>query len=83
MKKIVLIAAAAGLMTLAACNKPADTAMTNNEADMVATMDNTADNLSDMAAATSNDAASNALDNAADSVKAASDNVTAAATNGQ
>ena len=32
MKKIAFIVAAAGLMTLAACNKPADTAVDNNVA---------------------------------------------------
>ncbi len=63
MKKIVLIAAAAGLMSLAACNKPAETA-TNNTADMMA-MDNSAMGMENAADATSNETVANAMDNAA------------------
>lgn len=82
MKKIAFVLAAAGLMSLAACNKPAETTAVNNEADMAA-MDNTAESLDNMAAATTNDAAAAALSNASDSVSAASSNVAAAAANGQ
>ena len=81
MKKIAFVLVAAGLMSLAACHKPADTA-TNNEAE-VSALDNTAANIDDMAAATTNDVAANALENASASVSAASDNIAAAAKNGQ
>ena len=64
MKKIVLIAAAAGLISLAACNKPTD-AGANNEAAVTA-MDNTAGTIDDTANATSNDTITNALDTAPD-----------------
>jgi len=83
MKKIAFVLVAAGLMSLAACNKPAATAATNNEAEMTATLDNTASNIDDMAAATTNEAAANALENASASVTAASDNISAASKNGQ
>jgi len=83
MKKIAFVLVAAGLMSLAACHKPAETATTNNEADMAATLDNTASNMDDMAAATTNGAAANAMENASASMSAASDNLTAAAKNGQ
>jgi hypothetical protein len=62
MKKIVLIAAAAGLMSLAACNKPADTTV-NNAADAVA-IDNTAAVMEDTSNATANEAVANAMDSA-------------------
>jgi hypothetical protein len=62
MKKIVLIAAAAGLMSLAACNKPADTT-TNNAADAVA-IDNTAAVMEDTSNATTNEVVGNAMDSA-------------------
>ena len=48
MKKIAFVLAAAGLMSLAACNKPADTTAVNNEADM-AVMDNSANAMDTMA----------------------------------
>lgn len=60
MKKIVLIAAAAGLMSLAACNKPADTSA-NNAAD-AAVIDNTAAVMEDTSNATTNEAVGNAMD---------------------
>ena len=47
MKKIAFVLAAAGLMSLAACHKPADTAV-NNDAEMTA-MDNSASNMDTMA----------------------------------
>jgi len=65
MKKIVLIAAAAGLMSLAACNKPADTT-TNNVADQAAVIDNTAGAMEDTSNATANEAVANAMDSAAE-----------------
>lgn len=82
MKKIAFVLAAAGLMSLAACQKAADTTVTNNEAE-VSALDNTAASLDNMSDATTNDAAAMALDNASASVSAASDNVAAAAANGQ
>ncbi|MDB5710974.1 MAG: hypothetical protein JWL96_3044 [Sphingomonas bacterium] len=60
MKKIVLIAAAAGLMSLAACNKPADTSA-NNAAD-AAVIDNTAGVMEDTSNATTNEVVGNAMD---------------------
>ena len=60
MKKIVLIAAAAGLMSLAACNKPADTTV-NNAAD-AAVIDNTAGVMEDTSNATTNEVVGNAMD---------------------
>jgi hypothetical protein len=62
MKKIAFVLVAAGLMSLAACHKPAETA-TNNEADM-ATMDNSADNVDTMAANSTEATANVAMDNA-------------------
>ena len=62
MKKIVLIAAAAGLISLAACNKPADTSV-NNAADLSA-MDNTAGAMEDTSNATTNEVVGNAMDSA-------------------
>jgi len=80
MKKIAFVLAAAGLMSLAACHKAADTTAVNNEAE-VSTLDNTAAGLDNMAAATTNDVAANALENASASVSAASDNIAASSTN--
>jgi len=48
MKKIAFVLAAAGLMSLAACHKAADTTVVNNEADM-AVMDNSANTMDTMA----------------------------------
>jgi len=48
MKKIAFVLAAAGLMSLAACHKAADTTAVNNEADM-AVMDNAANGIDSMA----------------------------------
>ena len=80
MKKLSFVLAAAGLMSLAACHKAADTTAVNNEAE-VSTLDNTAAGLDNMAAATTNDVAANALENASASVSAASDNIAASSTN--
>ncbi len=60
MKKIVLIAAAAGLMSLAACNKSPE-ATTNNTADAMA-LDNTAMGMENASDATSNAVVENAMD---------------------
>ena len=48
MKKLSFVLAAAGLMSLAACHKAADTTAVNNEADM-AVMDNSASTMDNMA----------------------------------
>lgn len=75
MKKIVLVAAAAGLMSLAACgsNTPAENAA-EVQADNLEMM---ADNMEDMADATSNETAEAMYENAADNLEEAADNVTA------
>ena len=62
MKKIAFVLVAAGLMSLAACHKPAETA-TNNEAEM-ATMDNTADNMEVMSTNSTEMTANATMDNA-------------------
>ncbi len=77
MKKMTIILAAAGLMSLAACNKSPEAAAVLNNADVIAdNLSAQADNLSDQADALGNnasDAVSNAaasLDNAADTIRA-------------
>ncbi|MGN6375808.1 MAG: hypothetical protein ACTHMG_09665 [Sphingomonas sp.] len=76
MKKIAFIVAAAGLMTLAACNKSPEASAVENNADAVASnMETQADNLDAMADNTSNGAAADQLENAADNMNAAADNV--------
>jgi hypothetical protein len=70
MKKIVLIAAAAGLMSLAAFNKPADTTA-NNAAD-AAVIDNTAGVMEDTSNATTNEVVGNAMDAAPEASNATS-----------
>ncbi len=76
MKKIAFVVAAAGLMTLAACNSnPAADAVENN-ADVVAdNLEMQADNLDAMADDASNAAVADTLENAADNANAAADNV--------
>jgi hypothetical protein len=72
MKKIVLVAAAAGLMSLAACNQgtPAE-----NAGDMMAAnLEAEADNMEAMADMTGNEAEAAALENAADNLEEAADN---------
>ena len=76
MKKIAFILAAAGLMSLAACNKSPEAAAVENNADMIAdNYEATADNLSAMADNTSNATAEAVLDNSADHLNAVADNV--------
>jgi hypothetical protein len=71
MKKIVLFAAATGLLSLAACNtSPREQAADNVEANSEAV----ADNLEDAADNTSNAAAEATLENTADAVRATGQN---------
>ncbi len=77
MKKMTIILAAAGLMSLAACNKTPEQASILNNADTIAdNLSAQADNLSSQAddltnnAAAAVDSAAGKLDNAADSIRA-------------
>lgn len=70
MKKIVFAAAAAGLMSLAACNNAAV-----EENAVVQNLEDTADNYDAMADLTSNEVAEDVLENAADNVEAVAENV--------
>ena len=72
MKKIVFVAAAAGLMSLAACGQGTPT---ENAGDMMAeNLEMQADNMEAMADATSNEAAAAMLENGADNLEEAADN---------
>jgi hypothetical protein len=80
MKKIAFVLAAAGLMSVAACNKSPEAAAVENNADMLAdNMEMSADNMEAAADNTSNAAAAATLENAADNMNAAADNVRDAA----
>lgn len=80
MKKIVLVAAATGLLALAACSKSPEAQAVENNAEMMQdALDNAADNLEDMADNTSNAAAAASMENQADALERASDNVEDAA----
>lgn len=82
MKKIAFVLAAAGLMSLAACNKPAETTATQNEADaMAANLDAGANAIDAVADNTSNAAASDVMENTADNVHDIADDVKAAGEN--
>lgn len=71
MKKIVLLAAATGLLSLAACNSsPREQAAENVEANAEVV----ADNLEDAAHENGNEAAEASLENAADAVRATGEN---------
>lgn len=70
MKKIVLVAAAAGLMSLAACGNPAV-----EENAVVQNLEDTADNYDALADATSNEVAEDIFENVADNFEAAAENV--------
>ncbi|MBR0551540.1 hypothetical protein [Stakelama marina] len=74
MKKIVFVAAAAGLMTLAACSSPenADNAAAEN---MAANLEMTADNYDAMADNATTDANEMMMENMADNAEAAADNI--------
>jgi len=82
MKKIAFVLAAAGLMSLAACNKPAETTATQNEADaMAANLDAGANAIDAVADNTSNATASDVMENAADNVHDIADDVKASGEN--
>lgn len=82
MKKIAFVLAAAGLMSLAACNKPAETTATQNEADaMAANLDAGANTIETVADNTSNAAAADVMSNAADNVHDIASDVKAAGEN--
>ena len=75
----LVIAAAAGLLALAACHKsPQAEAVENAGENAAAAIDNQADAL-DAAAGNATDAAAAGLENQADNLHAAADNVAAAA----
>ncbi|MHA3840028.1 hypothetical protein ACX0GZ_02230 [Sphingomonas aestuarii] len=69
MKKIVFAAAAAGLMSLAACNNAAV-----EENAVVQNLEDTADNYDAMADMTSNEVASDMYENMADNAEAMAEN---------
>jgi hypothetical protein len=79
MKKLSFVLAAAGLMTLAACNKP--TATENVAENASEALENIADSLENAADATTNEATEAALENAADNAHAAADNAAEVADN--
>ncbi len=79
MKKLSFVLAAAGLMSLAACNKP--TAVENAAENASEAMENVADSLENAADATTNEAAEAILENAADNAHAAADNAAEVADN--
>jgi hypothetical protein len=80
MKKIVLVAAAAGLLSVSACSKSPEAAAVENNAEMMQdALDNAADNLEAMADESANAAAAESMENQADTLEQASDNVGAAA----
>ncbi len=76
MKKIAFVLAAAGLMSVAACNKSPEAAAVENNADMLAdNMEAQADNIDALADNTSNATAEAVLENKADNINSAADNV--------
>lgn len=75
MKKLSFVLAAAGLMSLAACDKP--TATENVAENASEALENAADALENAADAATNETTEAALENAADATDAAADNVTA------
>ena len=77
MKKLSLVLVAAGLMSLAACNKPTPTE--NAAENTAAVLENQADTLDAAADQTENDATSANYANAADALQEAADNVVDAA----
>ncbi|GGA48182.1 hypothetical protein GCM10011395_18090 [Sphingomonas psychrolutea] len=76
MKKIVLVLVAAGLVSLAACNKNPEAAAIENNADMMADgIDNSASAMDQMADNSSNAMASDMMENKADAMRDTADNV--------
>ena len=80
MKNYAFVLAAAGLMSLAACNKsPEAQAIDNNAAAVEGSLENQADNMEALADNTADANASEALENTADNLEDAKSNVAAAA----
>lgn len=80
MKKISFVLAAAGLMSLAACNKTPEQQNVIDAGDnAAAVLDNAADNMEALADNTTNATVENLAENAADNLHAAADNATDAA----
>jgi hypothetical protein len=70
------LAAAMGLLPLAACHRSADKMSVENKADMLTRdLKAQADNMDAMAASMANDSAAAAMRNAADAVDTAADNI--------
>jgi hypothetical protein len=80
MKKLTFVLAA-GLLTLAACNKTENTNVENAAENTEAALENTADNLEAAADNATNESTEAALENAADNAEAAADNAEAAVAN--
>ena len=80
MKKFALVAVAAGLLSLGACNKsPEAAAIDNNAAVMEDSLENAADNMEALADNTADTNASEAMENAADNLEDMKGNVADAA----
>ena len=76
MKKIALVLVAAGLVSLAACNKNPEAAAIENNADMMAdSIDNNASMMDQMADNSTNAMASDMMENKADAMHDTADNV--------
>lgn len=76
MKKILIVAAAAGLMSVAACSKsPEATAVENNYDVAADNMDAVADNVSDMSNTTANPFAKDNAEAMSENMHDAADNV--------
>ncbi len=76
MKKIALVLVAAGLVSLAACNKNPEAAAIENNAEMMADgIDNNAAIMDDMADNSSNAVAADMMANNADAMRDTADNV--------
>ncbi|MDR6851168.1 outer membrane murein-binding lipoprotein Lpp [Sphingomonas sp. BE123] len=73
MKKILIVAAATGLMSLAACNS--EPAANNTAENVAADLEASADNMEMMADNATNEVAEDALENAADNMEDAAANV--------
>lgn len=76
MKKLSLVLAAAGMMSLAACNStPAEQAVDNAQDNAVETIENAADALENAADSATNESVESTLENAADAAENTADNI--------
>ena len=82
MKKILLVAAAAGLMSVAACSKT-ETPVENNAELVADNLEMLADNVADTSNTTANPFAEDNAEAVAENIDAAADNVRDAASNAQ